>query len=113
MGAVADGAASGSTSPSEQLLAPDQRRSAQVVSVEIEAIERVVDEPVVASLAEIRLQERELGDAAFVLDHQFAIEQGVAQGQVASAAGTAPANFSVQSSPARVDQVTRPSSIRA
>ena len=81
MGAEADGAAAGSNQAAEPLLAPDQRRFAQVVSVEIEAIERVVDEPVVTSLAEVCLQERELGDAAFVLDHQFAIEQGVAHGQ--------------------------------
>ena len=47
---------------------------AQVVAVEVEAIEGVVDEAIVAPLAEVGLQKRELGHAVRVLDHELAVE---------------------------------------
>ena len=66
----------------EQLLALDERRFPQVVSVEIEAVEGIIGETVDPSIAEVRLQKRELGDAALVLDHHLAVDQGGARRQV-------------------------------
>ena len=68
-------------------------RFAQIVPVEIEAIEGVIGEPVEASVAEVRLQKRKLGDAALVLDHQLAVDQGGAHGQIAQRCRNGVAEF--------------------
>jgi hypothetical protein len=81
MGTVADSATVGSDQVPEKLLSVDERRFAQIPSVQIEAIEGVIDEAVDASLTEVRLQERELGNAALVCDHHLAVDYGGAQRQ--------------------------------
>src|SRR5579872_382005 len=82
MGAKSDRAAAGSDQLVQKLLPADQRRFAQVESVEIETVEGVIGEPVESSLAEVGLQKRELGYAALVLDHQLAVDQRGARGQL-------------------------------
>ena len=82
VGAVPNSAAVDPDQLAKQFLAADERRFAQIVSVEIEAIEGVIGEAVEASVAEVRLQERKLGDAALVFDHHLAVDQGGAHGQV-------------------------------
>src|SRR3546814_14904347 len=56
-------------------------------------IEGIIDEPVLASLAQIRLQGREIGGAALRLHDHLAVDQGGADGQVLESGGERAAEF--------------------
>src|SRR5262249_33859666 len=63
-------------------LALRERRLAQVEAFGIEQIEGMKDEPLGASLAQRRLQRGEVRRARFVLHHQLAVDQRLAQRQL-------------------------------
>src|SRR5262249_25437482 len=60
----------------ERGLTFDQRLAGEIAAVEIQQIEHIIDEAVGATVFQIGLQQRKTTDAAFVLDDDFAVEQG-------------------------------------
>ena len=58
----------------QRLLAFRERQATQVLTVEIEQIEDVIDQPVLPAGFEFFLQQREAGDAVIAFDDQFAID---------------------------------------
>lgn len=82
----------------QQPLALDLRDGAQVVTVEVEQVERVVLDAALPSARERRLELGEVG-AAVLDDDRFAVDDGLAGNAKAFAT---PANRLVQSSPFRV-----------
>jgi hypothetical protein len=85
----------------EQALALDERRPAQIESVEIEQVECVVKQLVLTARGEVSVQQSEIRNAPRIRDDGFAIPDQVVrrQGCEASAIGC---KRSVQSCPARV-----------
>ena len=62
---------------SEHTLALGKPRAAQIKAVEIEQVERVVEQPVLAARREIGVQQPEIRDAAQIGDDGFAVQDQV------------------------------------
>ena len=58
-----------------KILALHLRRAAQVCAFQIQNIERVIEEAVLAACLQVRLEAREARNAGGVLHHDFAVEQ--------------------------------------
>ena len=65
----------------EGALALDEPRSAQIKPIEMEQVERVIEQPVLAAGCEIGVQRPEIGDAARVCDDGLAVQDQVFRGE--------------------------------
>ena len=65
----------GRSKPLQRGLARRAAAPAQIAAVEMQKIEHVIDETIGSAVLQIGLQQRKSGDAASILDYQFAVEQ--------------------------------------
>jgi hypothetical protein len=65
----------------EHALALDKPRPAQIEPVEVQEVEDVVEQPVLAASSEIGMQQPEIGDPARVRDDGFAVQDQVVRPQ--------------------------------
>ncbi len=68
-------------------LALQQRRSGQVLAIEVQDIEHIVDETVMAAILEVVLQRGEIRGAVFVDRGNLAVEDGIVAGKLGAGGG--------------------------
>ena len=95
-----------------QRFAVEETCVGEVEAVEIEQIERIVPEAVVATGLEVRLQQAETWNAALIFGDDLAVDQGRTDAERLERRGNSRESF-VQSSRFRVRRRTRPPSRRA